>query len=157
MSRRSAVHAGFEEHVVAPVLVHQRRPGRARRQHVHDRGQLLESSSTAAARSSASARVAATHTAIGSPTWRTLSCASTGWSEGLKPGKSADGDDRLDADEIGGDEHAVFLSCGLTDIQNSCVRQRTAHERHFQHAGERDVADELAPAAHVTVVFLAAH
>src|SRR5208282_17277 len=37
--------------------------------------------------SSAAARVSATHMATSSPTWRTLSVASAGWSETLKPGK----------------------------------------------------------------------
>src|SRR5262249_37838541 len=39
-----------------------------------------------AAAASASARVAATHTAIGSPTWRALSTASTGCTDDLNPG-----------------------------------------------------------------------
>jgi hypothetical protein len=52
----------------APVLVHQRRPGLARLQHVDDAGSGSRSSSISAARSSASARVGATHRAISSPT-----------------------------------------------------------------------------------------
>ena len=51
-------------------------------------GSSSKSTSTAAARSSASARVGAMQTAMGSPTWRTLSCASTGCCDGLKPGNA---------------------------------------------------------------------
>lgn len=50
-------------------------------------GSASKSTCTAAARSSASARLGATHMAIISPTWRTLPWASGGCSEGLKPGK----------------------------------------------------------------------
>ena len=38
--------------------------------------------------SSASARVGAMHMAISSPTWRTLSATSAGWTEDLKPGSA---------------------------------------------------------------------
>ena len=62
------IDEGLEKDVVAPVLVHQRRAGFPRLQHVVDGRQLVEIERDDCAMSSASARVAATHMATSSPT-----------------------------------------------------------------------------------------
>ena len=148
--------AAFEENIVAPMFVYQRCIGRARCQHVDDSGQFLKidlhrsreifgfcprRSHTDRDRFADVAYLVMRQDRLG----RRLETSQTGIR-----------DNRLDADEIGSHEHAAFLSRRLADIQNSSVGQRTAHVREFTHAGELDVADELAPAAHVAVVFFAA-
>ena len=119
--------------------------GVARLQHVVDGRQFLEiERRPAAAMSSASARVGATHIATSSPTWRTLPVASTGCSEILKPGSAGDGADRLDAGEVGGREDRVAIALGHVDRPDPRMRQRAAHERDVLHAGQADVGDVLA-------------
>ena len=83
------VDVGVEEDVVAPVLVHQRRAGPACLQHVEDRGQRVKIDLDPARRCPPPRRgCGAMHTATGSPTWRTLSIASTGCVDDLNPGNA---------------------------------------------------------------------
>ena len=150
------VDVGGEEQVVAPVLVHQRRAGLARRPACRrTAGSGSKSSSISAARSSASARVGATHMATSSPTWRTLPVARTGCTEDLKPGSVVSA--RIGATPAGPSAMKTrSRSAGgmLIDL-DARVRQRAAQERHLQHARQPDVADILAAPAHVAVVLLA--
>ena len=146
----------FEENVVAPVLVDQRRARLARLQHVvHRRQFLVVDLDRSGDVLGFGARVGATHIATSSPTWRTLSVASTGCSETLKPGKPETARIGFTPVEIGGGEDAVLVLRRDRYAADARMRQRAADERHVPHAGKADVGDELAAAAHQAVVFLA--
>ena len=105
--------------------------------------------------SSACARVGATHMATSSPTWRTLSAASGGCSDTLKPRSAGHRADRLDAGEVGKREDGPLVRVGNFDAAHARMGERAAHERHILHAGEMQIGNELAAPAQQAIVFLA--
>ncbi len=154
--REVRVDQGFQKDVVAPVVVHQRGRFGARFDHVDDGRQLLVVGVDlrgdvlgfgAGGRDAHRDRLA--HQAH-------LVLRERPEVRGLESRERGHGADRLDAVEVLHREYAVLESGGLLDAEDASMRDRRAHERHLQHARALDVADELAAAAQVAVVFLAA-
>ena len=105
--------------------------------------------------SSACARVGATHIATSSPTWRTLSEASGGCSDGLKPRTPETARIGLTPARSATREDGVALRVGDLHAAHARMGERASHERHILHAGKVKIGDELAAPAHQAVVFLA--
>ena len=150
-----AVDQCLEEHVAAPVLVHERGRVGARLDHVDDRGQFLVVGEDlrsdvlgfgAGGRHAHGDRLAyVPHLVLRQrPQVRSV--------EPLDPG---DGADRLYAVHVGHREDAVLVSRGLFDAEDPPVGDGRTHEGDFQHAGALDVPDELAAPAQVAIVLLA--
>ena len=72
----------------------------------------------------------------------------------LESGERGVGPDRQDPVEVGGDEHAVAQLRRNPDRPDARMGDRAAQEHHMLHARQIDVADELAQAADVALVFL---
>ena len=149
------VDGAGEIEVVAPVLVHERRAGLARLQHVGDDRQRLEVQLDLAgevlglrprrrdAHGDQLADVA--H----------LARSEHRLQRRLEARQRRVGPDRRHARQVLGDEHAVADRRRDADAPDARMRQRAAQERHLQHARQPDVADILAAPAHVAVVLLA--
>ena len=149
------VGGGGEEKIVAPVLVDERRAGTTRGQHVGNDGQRLEVDLDfgghvlcLGARGRGAERDQLADVAY-------LAGGQDRLHGRLEAGQRGVGADRRDAAEIFGDEHMVANGRRDRDALDARVRDRASEERHLQHAGQADVADILATAAHVAVVLLA--
>ena len=150
------VDHGLEHDVVAPVLVHERRPRLDRRDHVDDGGQLLEldldqrrdvlgfRASRRDAHRDQLADLA--HLALREHVLRRR----------LEALERRVGDDRSDAGEIVDGEDRLLVTGGLAHRADARVRHRRAHERDVEHPDHADVADVLAAAAEEARVLLAA-
>jgi hypothetical protein len=151
------VHVGRrrQKQVVAPMLVHERRTRPPARQHVVNGGQGLEIgvdlggkvfSLGTRGRNAHGDQLADVADFAG---------GENGLNGRLEPGQRGVGPDRRDAVQILSDEDAVADGRRNLDRLDARVRQGASQKRHLQHAGQADVADVLAPAAHVAVVLLA--
>ncbi len=145
----------LQEHVVAPVLVQERRVRQARRQHVVDRRQLLEidlearSDILSLGACSADAHrdefadlphlLRRQHRLLGR----------------LEAREAGHGDDRLHADKVRGGERLAAMLVGNVDGAQLCVGERRANESDVLHPREADIADKLAAPAQEAVVLLA--
>ncbi len=146
---------GFEEDVVAPMLVHQRRARLARLAHVVDGGQLLQIErhcrcdvlGFGARRRHAHRDEFADLAHLAGGEHRLLG--------NLEARQPRDGADRIDAGKVRRGEDAAAIALRDVYAADQRMRQRTAHEGNVLHAGETNVGDELAAAAHQPVVFLA--
>ena len=149
------VDAGGEEEVVAPGLVHQRRAGLARLQHVDDHGQRVEVEldlggevlGLGAGRGDAHRHRLADVADFAGRQDRLQ--------RGLEAGQRGVGADGGDAGEVLGDDDALADGRRDADRADARMRQRAPQERHLQHARQLDVADVLAAPAHIAVVLLA--
>src|SRR5207244_5243949 len=74
---------------------------------------------------------------------------------GLEAGKAGGRADRLDPGEIRGGEDAALELRRDADMADPRMRDWAAQEGDLQHAGQRDVADELTAAAQMAVILLA--
>ena len=145
----------FEEDVVAPMLVHQRRARLARLAHVVDGGKLFEIErhrrrdvfGFGARRRDAHRDEFADLAHLAGGEHRLLG--------DLEARQRRHGADRLDADQIGCGEDAGAIALRHLYAADPRMRQRTAHERDVLQSGEPDVGDELPAATHQAIVFLA--
>ena len=146
---------GLQEHVVAPRLVDQRRVRIARRQHVGDRRQNLEIDRHAVghvlglgAAGGDADRDRLAHLAH-------LFEGERGLRGGLEPGQSGDRADRLDARHVGVGEDPRPDVVRDVDAGDERMRDGAADEGGLELAGEAEIADIAAAAAHQPVVLLA--
>jgi hypothetical protein len=146
----------LEHDVVRPLVVHARRARRNRLHHVDDRGQRFVIhldqrrdvlGFRAGRRDAHRDRLAdLAHLAPGEDVLRRRA-------EALE---RRVGDDRLHAGEVVDGEDRGFVAGGSPHRADARVRDRRAHERDLQHAGEAQVGDVLAAAAEEAPVLLAA-
>ncbi len=137
------------------MLVHQRRAGLARFQHIVDRRQLVEVErhrgrdilGLRARRRHAHGDEFTDLAHFSNSKHRLLG--------DLEPRQTGHRADRLDAGEIARDKHRTAKFVRHMDAADARMRQRAAHERHVLQAGQADVGDELAAPAHQAVVLLA--
>ena len=146
---------GLEEDVVAPVLVHQRRAGLTPLEHVVDGRQLLELDDDA--RRDVLRLGAAFGEAHGDQLADVadLACGQRRLVRDLEARQAGDRGDRLHLCQVVRSEDRATVQIRDRNAADARVRDRAAHERDLFHAGQADVADELAAAAQVAVVLLA--
>ena len=155
--RKVVVDRDFEKDVVAPSLVHQRaRPVPAPRSCRPPRAAPRKSTVDRSAMSSASARVAPTHIATSSPTWRTLPLASTGCSEDLNPCRPETARIGLTPARSAAVKRCASRPVGARDPPSDpAVRHGQRTNATSSMPAKPDVGDVLSAAAQKPVVFLA--
>src|SRR3954471_9559657 len=149
------VDEGFEEDVVAPMLVDEGGARLARGQHVVDGRQLLEVEDDRGrdvlrlgpGRGEAEGDELAYLPELAGRQNRLL--------PDLEAGQARHRPDWLHAVEIGCGEDAIAVGLGHVDRADAGMGERAAHEGDVLQARQPDVADILAPPAHQPVVLLA--
>ena len=149
---RAEVHAGFQEHVAAPVRVELRRARLAPGQHVGHCGQFLQVQHDLLGQ--VLRRGAGGGDADGdglADMAHPVGCERV-LRRGLEAQQGGVGDDCSHAGQVGCGEHLIFRPGRLADAEKPRMGQRAAHEGEVLHAGEAQVGDELALAAQVAAV-----
>ena len=146
------IDGGFQEGVLLPMRMQQGGVGIARLRHVVDRRQLLEIDldqlrqilgERAAFGEAGGDRLAdMAHLALGQDRLH----------RPAKSGQAGIGAHALHADQVGNGIDVLSALGRLGDAANAGMRQRAAHERHLQHAGQLHVADIAAPPAQEAVI-----
>ena len=149
------IGAAFEEDIVAPMVVQQRRARRAPGQHVADGREFLVTDfdqlrqilrRRAGGGDADGDRLADMAHAVG---------GEDGLGGGFEAGQGGDGGDRLHDGQIGRGEHGVLEPGGFADGVDAGMAERAADEGEVLHAGEADIGDELAAPAQIAVILLA--
>ena len=140
---------------MSPRLVHQRRRGLARREHVGDDRQFLEVDDYLGGDVlRLGARVGDAHgdhlAHVAHLVGRQRRLLG-----GLEAGQRRNRADRLHPRHVRGGEDRALVRFGRVDGEDARVRHGAAHEGDVREPGQFDVGDELAAPAHVAVVFLA--
>ena len=145
----------FQERVVAPVLVQERRIRQSRRQHVvHSREFLQIDLDARGDILSLGPRPADAHCNELADLPHLLACEHRLLGR-LESRQAGHRDDRLHADKVRGGERLAAMLVRNVDGAQLCVGERRANEGDVLHAREANIADKLAAPAQEAVILLA--